>query len=129
MVDRSTIVEAIETYCKAQCAKDHEAWQGLFAQEVLHEDPVGFGMVRGKSDLVGPFWDRIVANDVEIWLTDEIIVCGNEALAILACDTGAPTDRRRLAPVVDHFVFDGDGRIASVRGFYNLPAPQAAATT
>lgn len=121
MVDRATIIAAIEGYCRAQCAKDKDGWAALFAEDVFHEDPVGFPGTLGKDAVVGKFWDSIVRNDVAIWLTDDIIVSGNEALAIMACDIGPADKRRRLTPVVDHFLFDEDGRIASVRGFYNLP--------
>lgn len=121
MPDRATITAAIETYCRAQTEKDKPAWEALFSEDVFHEDPIGISRHTGRDHLAGPFWDHIVRNDVAIWTTDEIIVCGKEALAIMACDIGPEGGRRRMAPVVDHFVFDDDGRIASVRGFYNLP--------
>ncbi len=120
MTDRAQIVAAIETYCRAQTEKDHAAWQTLFAREVLHEDPVGLRRNQGQDHVTGPFWDEIVRNDVSIWLTDQIIVCGNEALAIMACEIGPEGQRRKLAPVVDQFVFDEAGKMISVRGFYNL---------
>lgn len=121
MSDRATIVAAIENYCRTQCEKDKEGWAALFAENVFHEDPIGIHQTRGKEHVVGAFWDHIVRNDVKIWLTDEIIACGNEALAIMACEIGPTNNRRRIAPVVDQFVFAEDGKIASVRGFYNLP--------
>ncbi len=120
MTERAAIVAAIETYCRAQTEKDHAAWAALFAEDVFHEDPVGLRRNRGRDHVVGPFWEEIVRNEVAIWPTAEIIVCGNEALAIMACEIGPEGRRRRMAPVVDQFVFDGDGKIASVRGFYNL---------
>ena len=120
MVDRATITSAIETYCRVQCDKDAAGWATLFADDVFHEDPVGVQQTRGKHHVVGAFWDSIVRNDVKIWLTDKIIVCGNEAIAIMACEIGPATNRRRLSPVVDQFVFGDDGRITSVRGFYNF---------
>lgn len=44
----------------------------------------------------------------------------DEALAIMACEIGAEGARRKLAPVVDHFVFNESGKMISVRGFYNF---------
>lgn len=120
MIERARVVAAIETYCRAQTEKDHAAWSALFAEDVFHEDPVGLRQNRGKVHATGAFWAEIVRNDVAIWLTDEIIVCGNEALAIMACEIGPKDSRRRIAPVVDQFVFDETGRMTSVRGFYNL---------
>jgi SnoaL-like domain len=120
LTDPAMIVAAIETYCRSQTEKDYPAWQGLFAEDVFHEDPVGLRQNRGKAHVTGPFWEEIVRNQVSIWLTDEIIICGNEALAIMACEIGPEGNRRRLAPVVDQFMFDEAGRMTSVRGFYNL---------
>ena len=120
MTDRACIVAAIETYCRAQTEKDHTAWRSLFAEDVFHEDPVGLRQNQGKDYVTGPFWEEIVRNDVSIWLVDQIIVCGNEALAIMACEIGPKGNRRRMAPVVDHFVFDELGQMTRVRGFYNL---------
>ncbi|MFT3931275.1 MAG: nuclear transport factor 2 family protein [Spongiibacteraceae bacterium] len=121
MNDRATIVTAIENYCHAQCEKDKEVWSALFTENVFHEDPVGIHQTRGKEHVVGAFWDHIVRNDVKIWLTDEVIVRGNEALAIMACEVGPENHRRKITPVVDQFIFSDDGKIISVRGFYNLP--------
>jgi ketosteroid isomerase-like protein len=121
MTDRAMIVAAIETYCRVQSEQDAAGWAALYAEDVFYEDPVGIRQVQGRSHVVGRIWDDIVRNQVRIWLTDDVIVCGNEALAIMACDMGPADHRRRLAPVVDQFRFDEDGRIVSVRGFYNLP--------
>ena len=93
MPDRAAIVAivaAVEAYCQAQSTKDADAWAALFAEDVFHEDPVGVRQSRGKSHVVSAFWDHIVRNDVHIWLTDEVIVCGDEALAIMACEIGPP---------------------------------------
>jgi hypothetical protein len=39
---------------------------------------------------------------------------------MMRAETTHEGQRRVTAPIVDHFVFDGDGRIASVRAFYNF---------
>ena len=121
MTERDQIVTAIETYCRVQSEKDAEGWAALYAEDVVYEDPVGIRRLQGKEQVVGRIWDDIVRNDVAIWLTDEVIVRGDEALAIMACHMGPPERRMRLSPVVDQFRFDAEGRIVSVRGFYNLP--------
>lgn len=120
MINRETITTAIETYCRAQTEKDQQAWQTLFSDDVLHEDPVGIRHNQGKDFVTGPFWEEIVRNDVSIWLTDHIIICGNEALAIMACEIGPQSARRKISPVVNHFVFNTAGKIISTRGFYNF---------
>ena len=120
MTDHAVIVAAIETYCRVQSEKDKQGWAALFAEDVFHEDPVGIHQSTGKEHMTGPFWDHIVRNDVKIWLTDDVIVCGNEAIAVMACEFGPSGERRRLSPTVDHFIFADDGLMVSVRGFYNL---------
>jgi ketosteroid isomerase-like protein len=120
MTDRTIIVAAIEEYCRVQSEQDAAGWAALYAEDVIYEDPVGIRRMEGKADVIGCVWDDIVRNRVRIWLTDRVIVCGNEALAIMACEMGPVEARRHLAPVVDQFRFDESGLIVSVRGFYNL---------
>jgi hypothetical protein len=119
--DRAIVTAAIESYCRAQCEKDLSTWSALFADDVFHEDAVGISKTTGKDHMTGTFWDHIVRNDVQIWLTDDIIVRGNEALAIMACEFGPADNRKKNTPTVDHFIFDDAGLMTSVRGFYNLP--------
>jgi hypothetical protein len=47
-----------------------------------------------------------------------VIVCGNEAIAILAADVTRDGARHRVGPIVDHFVFGDDGKIKSMRAFW-----------
>ena len=58
--------------------------------------------------------------DLDLHATAPPIVVGDEALAFLEVHIGRGADRLVLAPIVDHFVFDGDGRIASVRAFFDV---------
>jgi steroid delta-isomerase len=119
MPDRDHIGEAIRTYCRAETDKDRETWMALFSEDVVHEDPVGVMTRRGLSELAN-LWDMIVRGDAHLWLTDDVIVCGDEAMALMACETGPADARRKTGPIVDHFVFDAAGKIASVRAFYKF---------
>jgi len=118
MPTHEQIVEAIKTYCRTETEKDRAGWLALFAETVVHEDPVGVGVVRKGLEGVAQLWEMIAAGDVKLWLTSDVIVCGNEAIAMMACETGPADKRRRTAPIIDHFVFDKAGRIASLRAFY-----------
>jgi steroid Delta-isomerase len=62
----------------------------------------------------------IVAGDADLRLTEDVIVCGHEAVAIMACQTGPKEARRSTGPIVDLFVFDEAGKIARVRAFYKF---------
>jgi hypothetical protein len=57
--------------------------------------------------------------DLELFETAAPIICGNEAVAFLAVRVGAGADRHLLQPIVDHFVFGDDGKIAALRTFFD----------
>src|SRR4051794_11518470 len=111
------MVEAIEAYCRTETEKDREGWLALFAESIVHEDPVGVAFRTGL-DGVAQLWEMIVAGDVDLRLTEDVIICGNEARAIMACETGPADARRKTGPIVDHFIFDEAGKITSLRAFY-----------
>ena len=117
MPKSDAIVEAIRTYCRAESEQNRSAWLALFADDIVHEDPVGVSTNRGLAALE-KFWDLIAASRVKLWLKEEVIVCGNEAIAIMACETGPEHSRRKTAPIVDHFTFNEAGKITHVRAFY-----------
>ena len=71
---------------REESEQDAEGWAALYAEDVCYEDPVGIRQVQGRAEVAGRIWDDIVRNRVRIWLTDEVIVCGSEALAIMACE-------------------------------------------
>ncbi len=67
MPDADHMIAAIETYCRAETVKDRDAWLALFADDVVHEDPVGVA-VRAGIDGVSQLWEMIVAGDVDLRL-------------------------------------------------------------
>lgn len=120
MPDRAQMIAAIETYCRAETEGDWDAFIALFAAEgVLHEDPVGYAKRYGRAGLE-EIWGMAQAGKVNLQLTGEVIVCANEAIATMRAETTHEGRRHVTAPIVDHFVFDEDGKIASVRAFYNF---------
>jgi ketosteroid isomerase-like protein len=118
--DRDRMVAAVKTHCRASWEGDKESWVKLFADDVVIEDPVGSGAIyRGIEAASTTFWERSKRAKPRLQLTEEIIVCGKEAVAILAAEVGPDDARRRIAPIVDHFTFDDDGRIIGMRAFFN----------
>ena len=114
----AAIAAAIATYCRAETTGDKDAFMALFADTVLHEDPVGLAIRHDRAGLE-ELWGMAQGANVELWLEQDIIVCGNEAMAIMRCRTGPADARRESGTIVDHFVFDEAGKIVSVRAFYN----------
>ena len=117
MPDPDAMAQAIRTYCRAETEADWDAFIALFADKVLHEDPVGVGIRHDRAGLE-EIWGMAQAGKVELWLEHDPIVCGREAVAIMRCRTGPEDARRETGPIIDHFVFDEAGRITSVRAFY-----------
>jgi steroid Delta-isomerase len=119
MVKRAMIQKAIEEYCRAESSKDKTAWLALFSEVVRHEDPVGTHVNIGMEKLAA-FWDTFQSLDVELSLTEPLIICGNEAIAHVSARLGPPGNRREMPRIIDHFVFDENGKITSVRAFFEV---------
>ena len=118
MPTREQMLQAVETYCRAECEKDKATWMALFANDAVHEDPVG--LVRNEGlEKIGAFWEQIQASNVELWLTEPPIICGNELIALMKCRTGPADNRRESGRIVDQMIFDESGKIKAVRAFYD----------
>lgn len=119
MVTPEHAQQVIEDYCTAESAKDRETWLSLFAPDATHEDPVGAPVNRGL-DAIGAFFDAGAGQmDLDLHSTAAPIVVGDEALAFLEVHVGHGAERMLLSPIVDHLVFDADGRIAALRAFFD----------
>lgn len=114
------LAAAVQEYCRAETEKDKGGWLRLFAEDAVHEDPVGSGNVNRGLPALTSFWDVIAGSDVELWCEEPVIVCGNEAVALMRCRVGPAGNRWESGRIVDHFVFDEDGRITSVRAFWTV---------
>lgn len=118
MPTREEMVATVEEYCRAETQKDKAAWLALFAEGAVHEDPVG--LVRNEGlEKIAAFWDGFQPYDVELWLTETPIVCGNELIALMQCKTGPAEARNQSGRIVDQFIFDEAGKLTAVRAFYN----------
>jgi steroid Delta-isomerase len=119
MVTPEHVQRVVTTYCSAESAKDRETWLSLFAPDATHEDPVGAPVNHG-IEAIGGFFDAGAGQmDLELRATAPPIVVGTEALAFLAVHVGHGAERLVLAPIVDHMVFDDDGRIIALRAFFD----------
>lgn len=116
---KEQMVQAVEAYCRAENEKDKAAWMALFAQDAVHEDPVG--AVRNEGlEKIGAFWDAMQSSNIELWTTEPTIVCGNELVAFMKCRTGPEDNRRESGRIVDQMIFDEAGKIKAVRAFYDF---------
>jgi steroid delta-isomerase len=119
MVTREHAQQVIETYCKAESAKDRDTWLSLFAADATHDDPVGAPVNRG-IEAIGAFFDAGAGQmDLDLHPTAPPVVVGDEALAFLEVHVGSGAERLLLSPIVDHLVFDADGHITALRAFFD----------
>jgi steroid delta-isomerase len=118
MPDRDAMIAAVETHCRASTEGDFDAWVKIWADDAVVEDPVGAPPHRGIEAIRTTFWGMSRNAAPKLELTEDVIVCGNEALAIMKVEVGPPDNRRKLGPVVDHFTFDEDAKITGMRAFF-----------
>ncbi len=128
MVTPEDVDQVVSTYCTAESAKDRARWLSLFAPDATHEDPVGAPVNRGL-EAIGAFFDAGAGQmDLDLHATAPPIVVGNEALVFLEVHVRHGAERLVLAPIVDHMVFDDEGRITALRAFFDpagiAPAPE-----
>jgi hypothetical protein len=85
----------------------------------VHEDPVGAPVNRG-IEAIGAFFDAGAGQmDLDLHTTAAPIVVAYEALVFLEVHVGHGPERLVLAPIVDHMVFDTEGRIVALRAFFD----------
>lgn len=119
MPSREHIVEAISTHCRAENALDKETYLALFADDVIIEDPVGVNTTRGFEALATDFWASVVKAEPQLKLLEDVIVCGNEAIAILEAEINHDGGRITIAPIVVNFVYNDAGKVRHLRSFMN----------
>jgi len=117
MATREEMAAVVLEYCRAETEKDRDAWLALFASDAVHEDPVGARMNSG-IEKIAEFWDSFQGYDLELYVTEPPIVCGNEAVAIMRAKMGPADSRTETGTIVDQFIFDDDGKIKALRAFY-----------
>ena len=119
MPDAEHMVATIEAHCRTLSSHDREGWLALWADDTILEDPVGVDIYRGLDALRDTFWKLVDdLTPMKIWLDRDVIVCGNEAMALLHGVVTHEGALRKVGPIVDHFVFQEDGKIKSMRAFW-----------
>jgi steroid Delta-isomerase len=118
------IIATIDRYVEAFSAGDRAGYLALFADDATVEDPVGGEVVRG-SDGIGAFWDgvRAMTSDIDLTRTGPARIAAGEA----AFPLRAVTDLGEMklgVDIIDVMAFADDGRITSLRAFWD-PADMA----
>lgn len=119
MPEATDIIKTITAHCDTLSAGDKEGWLALWSQDAVLEDPVGVDTYRSKDALRDEFWQFVSdLSPMKLWLEREVIVCGNEAIAILQGVVTREGALQHVGPLVDHFTFDDTGSITMMRAFW-----------
>ena len=110
---------AINAHCETLSDHDKDGWLALWADDTVLEDPVGVDTYSGIESLRTSFW-KLVDDlcPMKLWLERDVIVCGNEAIAILQGVVTREGAMQHVGPLVDHFTFNDDGKISMMRAFW-----------
>ena len=119
MPSREHIVKAINTHCRAESELDKQAYLALFAEDIVIEDPVGVNTTTGFEALERDFWASVENAEPKLKLLQDVIVCGNEAIAILEAEINHEGGRVTISPIVVNFVYDEAGKVRHLRSFMN----------
>ena len=120
MVGAEAIRATITRYMAAMSAGDRDTWVGCFAPGATLEDPVGTEVLTG-NDAIGEFFDNAhaMADAISMEATGPVRVAAGEAAFPFRILTTVGESRLTM-PVVDVMSFDDDGRITSMRAFWDM---------
>lgn len=116
MPDADQIREAMTGYVKLLCDGDVAGIMDLYGAEPRVEDPVGGPQLIGR-DAVREFYTKATPA-LRAEITGPIRVAGHECAIPMRAEIDHG-DRKSYIDVIDVMGFDDDGKIVSMRAFWN----------
>jgi steroid delta-isomerase len=119
MPEAEQIRATVAAYVDAYARNDKEAFLALWTAAGVLEDPVGTPVQEGIA-AIGAFWDtaRQMADRI-VLEPQQVIAAGDEAVMVMEVHAHVG-DSEMVIPVVDIMRVDDDGRLVSVRAFWNM---------
>lgn len=121
--------ERVEISLNAVRAGQKEVWLALFAADAVIEDPVGKSPLdpsgQGHRGLaaISRFWENVITqNKVFDYTLSQSHVCGNEVASVARFSITTMADQPWNLDLVIIHRFTDDGKIASIRAFWEFPA-------
>ncbi|WP_334143178.1 SgcJ/EcaC family oxidoreductase [Rhabdothermincola sp.] len=113
-------IRAVVTrYLEAMSAGDKEGYVALFAPDATIEDPVGTDVHRGHDE-IRAFWDMVhtLSSSITLVPTGPARVAGREVAFPMQAisDVGGS---KVVVDIIDVFALDDEGRITSMRAFWD----------
>ncbi|MFL6238628.1 MAG: nuclear transport factor 2 family protein [Actinomycetes bacterium] len=115
----SAIRSTIDAYTKCSTAGDIDGLVSLFTEDARQEDPVGQPPNVGHEAIRGFFENVKNVGPMELSLAQEPIIIGNEAMVFLTVVSHVGDQDVRVPFIADHIIFAADGRIQSLRAFFD----------
>lgn len=118
MLDPDSMRAAVRAYAEGWRTGDAGPWLALFAEGAEIVDPAGTAPHRGR-EAIAELW-RSVHRRMQLELhVERIVICGDEAMVPFTLDVTTEGGSRSTIDVVDLFRFDGEGRITSMRAYWD----------
>jgi steroid delta-isomerase len=114
------IRSTIDRYVEVFSAGDRAGYLALFTDDATVEDPVGSDVAHGP-DGIAAFWDgvRAMSPEIELQLTGAPRIAAGQAAFPMRAVT-ALGDAKMAVEIIDVMTFADDGRITSLRAFFDF---------
>jgi steroid delta-isomerase len=110
---------AVEAYVAAYQTNDRDAFLDAFATDGVIVDPVGTPPHSGR-EARGAFWDTVhQLTERMTFDVKDVVVCGSEAAMVFGIHASTG-DAGIVLDAVDIFEIDDDGKIASMRAYWDM---------
>jgi steroid Delta-isomerase len=119
MPSQEQVQAAVDAYVAAYGKNDRDAFLDAFADSGVIIDPVGTPPHVGREARAA-FWDTVhqVTERITFDVKD-VVVCGSEAAMVFRIHAGT-ADAGMVIDCVDIFEVDDDGKIASMRAYWDM---------
>ena len=119
MASPEQVQAAVDAYVAAYQENDRDAFLEAFATDGVIVDPVGTLPHAGR-EARGAFWDTIhQLTERMTFDVKDVVVCGNEAAMVFGIHASSG-DAGIVLDAVDIFEVDDDGKIASMRAYWDM---------
>lgn len=119
------IQKAVADYFAAIRAMDAEAWVATFAADATSHDPVGAPPMTGHAVLRQFFEGIAGAFETIGFFEDQVFTSGNEAAVKWTARGTGKNGRAITFEGIDVFEINDEGKIQTVRGYWNPAAMMA----
>jgi len=119
MASPEQVQAAVEAYVAAYQTNDRDAFLDAFAIDGVIVDPVGTPPHAGR-EARGAFWDTVhQLTERMTFDVKDVVVCGSEAAMVFGIHASTG-DAGIVLDAVDIFKVDDDGKISSMRAYWDM---------